>query len=35
MYLMLKKLIGTQEKDFYRQMVRTYAEYDEIYKYIK
>ena len=31
----LKKLIGTQEKDFYRQMVRTYAEYDEIYKYIK
>ena len=31
----LKKLIQAQEKDFYRQMVRTYAEYDEIYNYIK
>ena len=31
----LKKLISSYEKDFYRQLVRTYAEYDEIYKYIK
>ena len=31
----LKKLIQAQEKDFYRQMVRTYAEYDEIYKRLK
>ena len=31
----VKKLCQKQEKDFYRQMVRTYAEYDEIYKYIK
>ena len=31
----LKKLFTSYEKDFYRQLVRTYAEYDEIYKYIK
>ena len=31
----LKKLIFKQEKDFYRQMFRTYTEYDKIYKSIK
>ena len=31
----IKKLVQKQEKDFYRQLVRTYKDYDKIYDWIK
>jgi len=31
----IKKIVQKQEKDFYKQLVKTYSKYEEIYKGIK